>query len=273
MTNKISKKGMTLLEVVMAIGLAALLAGTVIVSLAGIKQTRMVETAQTIKTQFELARDFARTHGGDSAFYIKKDTPGGLTILRESEVGTDEETKIKDNEVEVFYKVHGDETTYQLGTDDHRDVVDQTIEMRFAQTTGNVTGPNKLDWLRISNGTKDYTLVIQNNTGLMYYDYEIDEEDLDWDTQTEGTTAISLPTFILKGRFVDTVDVKWTGSSVQPEIQYDAKHVKISGVYRATDPGRYQIVFQLKDPYSTYWNGASGSTEDVILEWTIVKTG
>jgi anaerobic ribonucleoside-triphosphate reductase len=104
-----------------------------------------------------------------------------------------------------------------------------------------------------------------------YYDYEVEEKWVAGEDEGAGLTVIKQPTFIYRGDFYETVTVKYTGKSVQPEISYDARHVKISGEYRAVVPGKYQIVFKLKDPYKTYWEGTGGSTSDIVLEWVIAE--
>lgn len=264
----LNKKGFTLIEIVIALGLLVMLGGFAITSLSVIPQARMRESAQTIKTEFEVARNFGKTHGGDSLFAIQK-VEDGLLITRTAENGRDEEILIDDKEIQLFYKPLGEDDEYQLGREDAPTVYDARLEMKFAQTTGEIIGPNKLQYIIISNGSKNFKFIFQNSSGMMYYDYEVEEDWVLDEQNVEGVTVIKQPTFIYRGDFYETVTVKYTGSSVQPEINYDARNVKISGEYRAVVPGTYQIVFKLKDPYKTYWEGTGGSTTDIVLEWVI----
>ena len=55
--------------------------------------------------------------------------------------------------------------------------------------------------------------------------------------------------------------------AVQPTLNYDARYIKIGGVYRAKEVGEYQITFSLKDPYSMQWE--TGGVEDIVLTWVI----
>ena len=266
--KRLNKKGFTLIEIVVALGLLVMLGGFAITSLSVIPQARMRESAQTIKTEFEIARNFGKTHGGDAMFAIQK-VEDGLLITRTAENGRDEEILIDDKEIELFYQQLGDDDEYQLGKQDAANVYDARLEMRFAQTTGEVIGPNKLKYIILSNGSKNFKFIFQNSSGMIYYDYEVEEEWVAGENEVEGLTVIKQPTFIYRGDFYETVTVKYTGTSVQPEINYDARNVKISGEYRAVVPGKYQIVFKLKDPYNTYWEGTGGSTSDIVLEWVI----
>ena len=58
--KRLNKKGFTLIEIVVALGLLVMLGGFAITSLSVIPQARMRESAQTIKTEFEIARNSTR---------------------------------------------------------------------------------------------------------------------------------------------------------------------------------------------------------------------
>jgi hypothetical protein len=158
------------------------------------------------------------------------------------------------------------------GTGDEQLKIGESLTMTFAQTTGAIIGPDLLDYIIISNGNKDYKLYIEQSTGMMYYSYEIDSTDMVGNTEKDETImAIPLPKFNQGGEKVDTVIVKCkSGVSVQPDLWYDARYVKISGSYRATDPGEYIIKFSLKDPYSTRWDTDEANDTSVKeLRWTV----
>ena len=271
MLNFIKKKnhGFTLIEIVMAIGILAMLGGFVIVSMSVVPKARMKELAQTIKSEFELARDFAKTHGGDSSFIIEK-SDVGVIIKRTSDTVKDEEKEIKDADLAIYYKLTGDATEYELGYADKAGVVNENkLEMTFSQTDGSVLGPHYIDYIEINNGTKSYKFFIKQTTGMNYYDYEIDDANTGNKILNEEPTFVKLPSFIERGLpNYPTTNVKKTGTTVQPEISYDSRYVKISGEYRAKEVGTYTITFSLKDPYTTIWE--SGDKEDKTLVWKII---
>lgn len=266
--RKLNKKGFTLIEVVVALGLLVMLGGFAITSLSVIPQARMRESAQLIKTEFELARNFGKTHGGDSIFMIQK-VEDGVKLMRTAENGRTEEVLLDDKQLEIFYRGVDDDEEFQLGWNDAPNVHNSTIEMRFSQTTGEVLGPNKLVYMILSNGSKNFKFVFQNSTGMMYYDYEVEEEWIVGEEEVDNLIAVEQPMFIYRGDLYETVTVKHTGKSVQPEIKYDARYIKISGEYRAIDPGKYYITFKLKDPFNTYWAGTGGSSTEIVMEWII----
>ena len=144
--------------------------------------------------------------------------------------------------------------------------------MTFAQTTGAIIGPDLLDYVILSNGNKNYQLYIEQDTGMIYYSYEIDSTDMVGNDEKNDTlTPIPLPKFNQGGKQVDTVTVKYqSGVSVQPDLWYDARYIKISGSYRATEPGVYIIKFSLKDPYSTRWDTEEvNDTAVKELQWVV----
>lgn len=272
------KKGFTLIETVVALGIIVVLSGLTITTISAISQAKMREVAQTIKAEFETTRNLAKTHGGDAEFAITK-TDDSIIITRTQQIGTDptkwpkEEIEFADENISVYYKKTGDaKPDYELGVDRDSSVTNNTLRMTFSQTQGSIIGPNKLDYIVLSNGSKNYKLIIKQSTGMMYYDYEIDEAEVKGNALNGEIKEIQLPTFIQKGEFLTNLpDFKKTGETIQPELNYDARYVRISGVYRAKDPdpNGYQIIFSLKDPYTTVWAG--GGTEDKILTWYIAE--
>jgi type II secretory pathway pseudopilin PulG len=264
---KNTKMGFTLIEIVVALGIIVILSGLTITTISAIPQARMRGFAQTIKSEFELARDFAKTHGGQAEFSLKK-TDDGIVVSRTGENLIPEEQLLKDGNLVLFYKETGNDKEYELGIDDASDVFNNTLTMTFSQTQGAIIGPHMIDYIVISNGSKNFKMVIKQSTGMIYYDYELEGNALEQNIVNNDTTTVKIPTFVLKGAFVDTVEVGFTGSSVQPELNYDSRYIKINGVYRAVNPGTYEIVFSLKDPYSTTWS--DGTIEDKKLIWKIV---
>jgi prepilin-type N-terminal cleavage/methylation domain-containing protein len=263
---KNKNKGFTLVEIVVALALLIIMGGFSISTVSSISQARMRESAQTLKSEFELTRNFAKTHGGQATFSIKK-VDDGLLISRTGENLTTDETLIRDRDIALFYKETGDDKEYHLGEDDADDVSGGTLQMVFSQTEGAIIGPHMLDYIIISNGSKNFKFIIQQASGMMYYDYEIESDTLDGNEEKTEKTMIKIPYFIKNGMFFDEVSMNFTDKAIQPELFYDSRNVKIGGEYRAKAPGQYEIVFKLKDPYSTMWE--DGTTEDKYLYWEI----
>jgi prepilin-type N-terminal cleavage/methylation domain-containing protein len=261
-----STKGFTLIEVVVALGILVMLSGFVLVSISAIPQARMREYAETMKSEFELTRNFAKTHGGNATFIIKK-VDEGLEISRVGKNLTTETQLFEDHNLALFYKESGDETEYELNVSDADDVEEATLRMTFSQTNGEIIGPHLLDYIIISNGSKNFKFFIKQSSGMIYYDYELDEEQWVGNVISDEIAAIKLPKFVENGTFKDSVQISWTGTSMQPELSYDARNVRISGEYRAIETGQYTITFSLKDPYSTCW--ADGTKADIVLTWEI----
>lgn len=271
-------KGFTLIEVVVAIGLIAILSGLVLTSLSAIPQAKIKSTANIIKSEFTLSRDFARTHGAEAEFSIKK-TEDGLEIIRSGKNIKTETTTI-DDDTEIFYKLTTENDVFQLGKDvvhTRNGVVavkiTDTLTMSFSQTNGEILGPCLLDYIIISNGNKSYKLLFVQKTGDIYFDYDVNLDTLDKNVVDDNVTTVKMPTFMINGLPVQTVTMKRTGETLQPEIIYDPTYIRISGVYRAIEKGEYQISFFLKDPYKTQWEAyvpenAKGQ-EEYILTWTI----
>jgi prepilin-type N-terminal cleavage/methylation domain-containing protein len=263
------KKGFTLVEILTAIAIIALFGGFALAGISSISQAQMRKSAENFKAEFELTRNLAKTHGGDATLKIER-TQKGLLLTRTTDMDaysndTIEKVLIKDSGLELFYR----ETD---GDDDEQLLVGESLTMTFAQTTGTIIGPDLLDYVILSNGNKNYQLYIEQNTGMMYYSYEVDSTDMVGNSEKDETImAIPLPKFNQGGNKVDTITVKYkSGVSVQPELWYDARYVKISGSYRATEPGKYTIRFSLKDPYSTRWDTEEANDTAVKeLEWTV----
>jgi prepilin-type N-terminal cleavage/methylation domain-containing protein len=263
---KRNNHGFTLIEVVVALALLVLMGGFAISSLASISQARMRESAQTLKSEFEVTRNLAKTHGGQAVICIQK-VQDGLLIIRTGQNLTTDETSINDKEIALFYKLTGDDEEYQLGINDSSEVTESTLMVTFAQTNGEIIGPHMIDYIILSNGNKNYKMIVQQKSGMMYYDYEIDEDTWEGNEEHTETAVVAIPRFIINGTLCETITIDATGSSVQPELSYDARNIKIGGVYRAVNSGTYTIIFTLKDPYSTIW--ADNTIEPKTLVWEI----
>lgn len=280
-----SKKGFTLIELVVVIGIIVLFCGFSIVTIATIPQTRMKKFAEEIKYNFELVRDFSKTHGGTVSLYIKK-TDDGLELVRDVRENNkhadyqikSETIKISDNKIELFYAptdAEGD--PIRLGDDDKT-----SLEFQFSQTDGKIIGPDFVDYMTISNGNKTYKLVVVQRTGQLYFDYEIDDKYAEQNAgASDEIVEVELPCFIDQQQktYTSFWMQKVSGQTTyQPPIRYDSRYVKISGVYRATDPneeGMYVIYFDLKDPNGCRWalnstpSDPSAYTATQTLSWNI----
>ena len=276
--RKNRNKGFTLIEVVVAIGLIAIFSGLVLTSLSAIPQARIKSTANIIKSEFILTKDFARTHGAEAEFSIKA-IDDGIEIIRSGKNIKTETTTVDDG-TEIFYKLTDDDNVYQLGEDIVHTrnglvniTITDTLTMTFSQTEGSIIGPHMLDYIVISNGNKSYKLFIVQKTGEIYFDYDIDLNTFEENVIEDSSRVVEMPTFMINGITYQTVEMKYTGETLQPEIIYDPTYIRISGVYRAIERGTYQISFYLKDPYKTEWEtyvpeNAEGK-EEYILTWTI----
>ena len=278
--QKSSNKGFTLIEMLTAVGIMAAFLGLVVVTLTVVAQAQMRDLAQDVKDDFEYARNYSRTHGSNAKFKLTK-TDTGVTIIISSEVMGIEDVEsykeCEDRNLKVFYKVTGDKKNYELGSDanEHASVEDKTLEMEFAQTTGAIIGKQYLDYIVLSNGSKNYKLFIKQSTGMMYYDYEIEDEDFDENIiKNDDPIIVSRPYFVTESSpesIVADVEKKYdkdgNAIAVQPTLNYDARYIKIGGVYRAKEVGEYQITFSLKDPYSMQWE--TGGVDDIVLTWVI----
>ena len=209
--------------------------------------------AQTIKSEFELTRELAQAHGGEAIFTIEK-TGEGFEITRSGKNLEKEEHIIEDVDVSIYYK--------RTGPDGERELSDGGIlSMSFSQADGSIIGPDMLDYIIISNGSKNYKFIIKQNTGSIYYDYEVDMREFEGNVENNSVIPVDLPVLVSQST------LKYTGQSLQPDLKYNARYVKIGGIYRAINVGTYTITFTLKDPYSTKWS--DGKTDMKTLVWKI----
>lgn len=276
-----NKKGFTLIELVVAIGLLAILAGFVLVSLSAIPQAKMTEVAQTLKSEFELSRNFAKTHGGQVKLSISR-IDEGLLITRSGDTIETETHLFDDRNIEVFYQLAtSDLSEYTLGKGtQHALLTDPTtLEINFAQTSGSIIGPHKVNYLILSNGSKNYKLIFQHTSGMVYFDYELDNQNAFVNDNSSKHTSVEAPYFILNGEQYESVaipqkyNVNGEKVTVQPEIVYDSRYIKIGGDYRAmkADNGQnleYVITFTLKDPSTMSWSD-NYSEPTRTLRWRI----
>lgn len=282
---KLSKKGFTLIEMVVVIGIIVLFCGFCIATITTIPQTRMKKFVTEIKSDFELARDFSKSHGGTISLYISK-LDDGLELkrdVRDSNKRSDyniksETVKLTDRKVELYYKETNQTDEKRLGDASAKD----QIEIQFSQTDGRIIGPDFIDYIKITNGNKLYKLIIMQSTGQVYFDYELKDSEIEENKgaiPADEQVRVDLPCFI-EGQ-VKTTDCFYMPkddnlSTLQPPIKYDSRYIKISGVYRATeanDSGPYIIYFDLKDPNGTRWDttNAEEARTTKILKWNIVN--
>lgn len=277
--RKNKNKGFTLIELLVAIALVALISTLSITTLSTISSTRMRKTASTLKSSVEVTRNYAKTHGGNTYVSLIK-TNAGVRII---EVSTDEraddgtrkdkvisDTQIDDKTLTIYYKLTGDHDEYQLGTRDATTVVDNMLQFTFSGNNGSFMGPNYIDYVILTNGSKEYKLMLEHKSGMIYYDYEDAAQHIKNEPPTTTHTGIPLPKFVVNGVLTKNIlDIAYTGKIVQPELAYDTRNSKMSGVFRAKEVGEYKIVFSLKDPYNTQWE--DGTTSDYMLTWTIYE--
>lgn len=263
--------GFTLVEILIAMAILVMIVGLSITTISLISQSRAKKTVTTVISSFEMARDYAKTHGGDAMFSIHK-VDDGIELIRTSKTVVDENVFIEDKTLKVYYKLTNDDNEYELGENDATSVTDSTLQMTFRQTTGAVLGPHMVDYLIFSNNSKTYKLLIKQSTGMIYYDYEIENDHLN--ENNKDIISVKLPSFIQDGyNTTDEVTVYLEKkdddkyATVQPNLNYDSRYIRISGVYRASTPGEYIIIFSLKDPYSTQWEGTAGDTSEKQLVW------
>ena len=258
MFRKNKNKGFTLIEVVVAISIVALLSGFVVVSSFVVPQMKMKQTAQTFKTEFELAKEYAESHGGITQFSIKR-TINGAEIATVGVEGDklvdldngDNKKLIDDASLEIRYlrTGAGDPQTLEY---------DESLTFEFSQTEGSIIGPDLVDYIILDNKSKEYKFFVEHETGTLYYDYELgDDYAIKNDINTMSSEGIKTPTFVKDGKVYEgdilTLSRDPNGKTIQPEINYDSQYVKIGGAYRASDIGTYEITFILKDPYETKW--------------------
>lgn len=267
-------KGFTMVEVVIALGILVILSGFALTSISSISQTRMKQFAQTIKSEFELTKKMAQTYGGGSSSFTLVDTEDGLIVRRTFVPGigssTIEEKALDDPKLTLTYKRTGERPELQLG-----DVLDDgttvsELQFSFAQSTGEILGPDLIDYIIISNGNKSYKLIIKQSTGMMYYDYEIKGMNIGENIAPESADqkVVQIPSFAKPVDGTGILVMRRTGATIQPDVIYDAENIKVSGMFRAinaTDEP-YEIVFTLKDP-NAQW--ADNTRDPIVLQWKI----
>lgn len=276
--RKNKNKGFTLVEMLVAVAIVAIMATLSIATMNSISSTRMKKSAETFKSTIEVARDYAMTHGGNTYVSIVK-TTNGLQIVETTTAERDmqgnrvdrniSETNIDDKGIVLYYKLAGDNTEYQLGAKDADAIGNNMIQMEFS-ALGAFIGSYIVDQVRLTNGSKEYTFLFEAKTGYIFYDYEYEGPEIKNLVGAATSKIIELPTFAVSGKNYTTVTVKYTGEIVQPQLAYDSRYATISGAYRAKDVGEYKIVFSLKDPYTTKW--ADGGVYDYVLTWKIVES-
>jgi len=259
MKNK--KKGFTLIEIIVALSIVVMISAIVIASTSSVKKANIKQFANTFINEIEATRAIARTHGGDAKVVL---TQGDkyFSITRSSVSSLNNTEEFKDSDFVLIYK--------RTGVSDEKELASgETLTFSFAQTEGSIIGPDYIDYFILTNGSKDYKIILKHSTGELFYDYEIDNASLETNANAGvATTSVVKPSFVVNGIFVSTFpDITYTGKAEQPEFSYNATYVRISGVYRAIEKGTYTIVFSLKDPYTTEWE--DGTTDNVTLTWTI----
>ena len=284
MLKKNKNKGLALIEIITAITLILLFGVLIISSVFVIPQTKIKETAQLIKTEFELTRNYAMTHGGDAEFTIEKTSEGAILtrtgVKTISETSSPDKVVINDAALKIcYYKCSDGNNEFVLQSG-------ETLTFKFTQMSGAICSSKLtsnditiddeiiVDCIKITNRSKDYKILIEYKTGLVYFDFELDKNrviDNESNLPSSEKVKIDIPKFILNGEELDTVTLQYTGSSIQPEIKYDSEHIKIGGTYRAINDNvdGYVITFTLKDPSKTQW--VTGKTDSVSLIWIIER--
>ena len=257
------KRGLTLVEILVALAIIVMLAGVSITTIATVQRTSVRKFAEELKVAIEETRDLAMSHGGDSHLKItRKD--GGVEAVRTS-ISNGSDTKFfSDRNATVLYKRTEDDAEEELEEG-------ESLEFNFAMTSGAFLGPDLLDYITITNGYRDYDLIIIQKAGTIEWGYELEDSEI-WKQNAEYVSSIesvASPSFVLGGvGGYDEVELPYTGTSQQPELFYNDNYIRISGTYRAIEKGTYTITFKLKDPSAYSW--ADGSTADKHLTWSIV---
>lgn len=281
---KNKNKGFSLVEIIVAIGIIAMMAGLTIATVGAIGQTRMKSSMEKMKSMIESTRAYAKTHGGNTYVSIIKTNAGVQIIEVSTAERLDDGTRndkvissenIDDKTLVLYYKLTGDTTEYQLGARDAINVADGILQFTFTEKTGSFNGPHYIDYIRLKNSQKEYKMYFEHQTGMVYLDYESGAKEIieriENGEQTLNTSSIpvELPRFVYKGQKTkEIVKIKYTGETVQPELAYNSKYAKMSGVYRAKEIGTYNIVFSLKDVFNSQWE--DGTISDYMLTWEIV---
>ena len=255
------KKGFTLIEILVAFGIVAIIATLSIATINSISKSRVKDAANTIKQELQEVQELGKSHGGDASLIIKK-TDTGVDLIRSSLSIKNETKTIKNADLHVYFTRIDDNTTYELGED-----ADQ-IQLQFQQTTGSFIGSDLLKTMTLSANETQVTLVFHRQSGLVSYDYESEDLPSNEETLSDVVTTVDIPSIIVNGHDGNNnVSYAYTGESIQPNVSYNNRYVKIGGEYRKTEKGTYQIIWRLKDPSTTTW--ADGTTSEKYSYWTI----
>lgn len=263
-------KGFTLMELVAAIVVLALMSGLTLAAIASIQHTKVQHCAQTLKSKCEATREIAKSRGTNAELSITVVDEGLLLVVSGNNLLT-EETTIDCKNLTLFYKKTGPNKEQKLSVVDNpgaNGTTIGTISIVFSGENGNIINQPAIEYIVLSNGSKNYKLIFKHNGGLVYYDYEAD--GLVSNNNSADKIKVYEPYFtkdVINGRAVLIAN----GKNQQPEFAYNAQYVRVKGEYRASAASDipYTIIFELKDPYSTTW--ADGTTEPKTLEWIINK--
>lgn len=282
MIKKNKNKGFTLVEMLVAVAIVLAIATISISTMNAIGTSRMRANAEIIKSTIEVARDYAKAHGGNTFLTLIK-TQDGLQIIETSVAARADdgtridknigETNIDDKNLVVYYKLIGDDTVYQLGTTDAECVQDNNkmLQFQFSSTTGEFVGSYYVEYLKLANNNKEMKLLFHIKTGTLMFDYEDGADKIVNPTGSATSKSIAMPTFMVGGKAYNSVSLPYDANKIQqPELAYDSRYVSISGIYRAKDVNEdvgYKIVFSLKNPYETKWE--DGEIYDYVLTWYI----
>ena len=281
MIKRNKNKGFTLVEMLVAVAILLAVMTLSISTMSAIGTSRMRANAVTIKSTIEVARDYAKAHGGNTYLTLTKNV-NGLQIVETSTAARKDDgtrvdknigqTNIDDKSLIVYYKLIGDNTEYQLGVNDAPDVKNSTLYLQFSDRTGEFVGTYYVEYLLLKNSNKEIKMLFDIKNGTVVFDYEKGADQIQNPTGNTNSKTVSMPTFVYGGKAYHTISVKHNGAIQQPELAYDSRYVSLSGIYRAKDvnedPG-YKIVFSLKNPYSTKWE--DGQVYDYVLTWYITE--
>lgn len=280
MIKKNKNKGFTLVEMLVAVAIILAIATISVSTMNAIGTSRMRANAETIKSTVEVARNYAKAHGGNTFLSIIK-TQNGLQIVETSIAARADdgtridknigETNIDDKSLIVYYKLVGDDTVYQLGTSDADCVNNGMLQFQFSSTTGEFVGSYYVDYLHLVNNNKEMKLLFHVKTGTLMFDYEDGADKIVNPTGSTASRSVKMPTFVSGGKAYNSISLPYDPNKIQqPELAYDSRYVSISGIYRAKDINEdvgYKIVFSLKNPYETKWE--DGEIYDYVLTWYI----
>lgn len=282
MIKRNKNKGFTLVEMLVAVAILLAVMTLSIATMSAIGTSRMRANAVTIKSTIEVARDYAKAHGGNTYLTLTKNV-NGLQIVETSTAARKDDgtrvdknigqTNIDDKSLIVYYKLVGDNAVYQLGVNDAPDVRNSTLYFQFSDRTGEFVGTYYVEYLLLKNSNKEIKMLFDIKGGSIVFDYEKGAENIQIPTSNANSKTVPMPTFVYKGKAYHTISVPYDANKIQqPELAYDSRYVSISGIYRAKDvnedPG-YKIVFSLKNPYSTKWE--DGQVYDYVLTWYITE--